>query len=49
MLPQSADWAFVVPKPGCAIVNVGDGTYFSTFFQESGFLTLKPGLMELLE
>ena len=25
-LPGSKDWAFVVPRPDCAIVNVGDGT-----------------------
>lgn len=23
--PHSCDWASVVPKPGCAIVNIGDG------------------------
>ena len=26
--PHSCDWASVVPKPGCAIVNIGDGTSF---------------------
>ncbi|KAL8792763.1 MAG: hypothetical protein Q9195_004650 [Heterodermia aff. obscurata] len=23
--PQSEDWAFVLPKPNCAVVNIGDG------------------------
>ena len=25
LLPHSTDWAFVVPKRGCAVVNIGDG------------------------
>ena len=24
--PNSTDWVYVVPKPNCAIVNIGDGT-----------------------
>ena len=23
--PQSEEWAFVLPKPNCAVVNIGDG------------------------
>lgn len=35
--PHSSDWAFVAPKPGCAVVNIGDGT--SLYRQTSMFLS----------
>ena len=31
MSPKSKEWAFVDPKPNCAIVNVGDGKGFQYF------------------
>ena len=26
--PDSTQWTFVVPKPDCAVINIGDGTFF---------------------
>ena len=49
MLPQSADWISVVPKPGCAIVNLGDGALLSIYFQEPILLNPNPRLVERLE
>lgn len=32
LTPESREWAFVMPKKGCAVVNVGDGKSISLLF-----------------
>ena len=43
--PQSEKWAFVLPKPNCAVVNIGDGGSLSALF---GSACIKLAMGELL-